>query len=181
MFYPALLRGYREKWLHKNLQKNKDSICRALRPEKLAQPALVQSILDESVCQRVEKEEKEDEKMEEEENDEEKDEEKEGDKSNVTSENREAERDEQLNGEEEKEEEKMDTAPVEKADESDNASSCPLVADMPVGGVWDPEFPHEAVAAARHVLDNLKAIKQRLFDAHLQLKVCVCVCDSVYV
>ena len=91
-----------------------------------------------------------------------------------------------------KEEEEMDTAPV-KADsvsggdsdssESEGASHSSTAGDVPVakddvpvpiaatGGVWDPEFPLETVKAVKHVLYNLKAMEQRLFAAHLQLKV----------
>lgn len=140
-------RGYREKWLHKNLQKNKESICRSLLPDKLVQPGLVESIVNSTAGQLIEEEGKEEDTHVEE-----------GQEGDLGSDGGEA----------------MDTAPSTQSLTNSNglSHSHPQASATSSGsGVWDPVFPDEAVRAARHVLGNLKAMEQRLFDAHLQLKV----------
>ena len=172
LFY---FRGYREKSLHKLLQKNKDNICASLSTDKLTTPPFSKDDLVLSTKNQP-KEETTEEKSD-------KESEVEGDME-VDVEGRQ----ESPNVETNTESSTIDHTPSSplldtKTPLSDTSSVVahnappPQPADLvdAMSGVItkenDPFFPLEAIKAAHFVMSYLKAMESRLFDAHLHLKV----------
>ena len=144
-------RGYREKWLHKSLQKNKDGICKTLDSNRVSKPSFVDHLLQETVKEAqggggLTRTAEEDEETEE------------------------GSQDEQMESDEPKPVPSEATAEETEKELAEEATE--KKGDPPPSSIdWDPFFAREAVEIGRQILEYLDGMEIRLYDAHLQIKV----------
>ena len=146
LFSVVTHRGYREKWLHKNLQKNKDGICKTLDSNCVSKPSFVNHLLQETVMLA----QSSDDLM----------------KTAEEAEEVEDSQDEQMECDDSK---KALSEAAEKKPIVEAAKKMEEPLASPVD--WDPFFAQEAVEIGRRILEYLEGMEVRLYDAHLQIKV----------
>lgn len=136
-------RGYREKWLHKSLQKNKDGICKTLDSDRVSKPSFINHLIQETA-----KLAQNDSKL------------------------RGQEAQEGVESQDEHMEcEGSVTKPLKAVEKECNGGASEKKQEPSHSSIdWDPFFLQEAAEIARRLLEYLEGMETRLFDAHLQIK-----------
>ena len=177
-------RGYREKGLHKLLHKSKDNICKTLNPDLLVQPPVLAAHLSQGTGHQMKEDITED-----------KGDHPEAEPSHTEEEDIKMEEDEEVNidGDDSpcaptafdnkdslsvaSQDTPTDTPPTVGTNSSviiDTESSAPAYhLSPPIDGVrvYDPFFTKEQYRLAHSLMAYINGMENRLFDAHLQIKV----------